>query len=216
MVDIKPIFRCSSLGRIMTSPRSKGELLSEGAKTHIRELLAQHVYETGPFTFWSKETQKGIEVESDSIGLLNRVRGLSLTKNSERITRDGLSGSCDLFDAGRNAGHDIKSSWWAKTFPTTVDAAIDKDYEWQMRGYMALWGADSWEVNYCLVDTPAHLLHPNDPIDPHIVSHIPEKFRLTTWVVKRDEELEKSIFAKIKVAQQFFSDELADFYRTHQ
>ena len=32
------------------------------------------------------------------------------------------------------------------------------DYEWQMRGYMMLWDCDTAIVDYCLVDTPEHLI----------------------------------------------------------
>ena len=49
------------------------------------------------------------------------------------------------------------------------------DYEWQMRGYMMLWDCDTAIVDYCLVDTPEHLIG-YEQRELHIVSHIdPEK-----------------------------------------
>jgi len=36
--------RCSALGKIMTSPRSKSELLSQTAKTYVHELAIEHLY----------------------------------------------------------------------------------------------------------------------------------------------------------------------------
>jgi hypothetical protein len=40
MKDLK--IRCSSIGKIMTSPRSKAELLSATTKTYIKELVLEH------------------------------------------------------------------------------------------------------------------------------------------------------------------------------
>ena len=93
--------RCSSLGRIMTEPRSKSDgPLSIGAKTAIREIAAQAIFGVD-FEISSKYIEKGLEVEDQSIALLNRVRGLSLEKNKERRSNDFITGECDLFDAQR-------------------------------------------------------------------------------------------------------------------
>ena len=85
-------FRCSSIGKLMTEPRSKSEgPLSVGAKTYIRELAAQEIFGVD-FVVSSKAIEKGIECEDDSILLLNKVRGLSLKKNAERKTNDFITG----------------------------------------------------------------------------------------------------------------------------
>ncbi|MFG5780252.1 hypothetical protein ACFIQF_24650, partial [Comamonas sp. J-3] len=162
------LIRCSSLGKIMTDPKTKAEgILSVGAKTYIRELAQQEIFGID-FEFSSKEIEKGLEVEDQSIALLNRVRGLSLAKNTERRSNGLITGECDLYDAERRRGHDLKSSWSAKTFPGWVKDCEDKLYEWQMRGYMMLWDADEWEVNYSLVDTPDRLIG-YEPLQMHVV-----------------------------------------------
>lgn len=213
MRDIK--FRCSSIGKLMTEPKSKAEgPLSVGAKTYIRELVAQELFGV-EFDFWSKEVEKGRLVESAGITLLNTVRGLSLEKNTERRSNDWITGECDLFDAGRRRGHDLKCSWSVKTFPICVADCEDRLYEWQMRGYMALWDADEWEVNYALVDTPENLIG-YEPMPLHIVSHMPEHVRLTTWVVKRDAEKEAAIYEKVKHARAYYQEVIEMFDRTHQ
>ena len=212
MPDIK--FRCSSIGKLMTEPKTKSEgPLSVGAKTYIRELVAQEIFGV-EFEFSSKETTKGNEVEPESIALLNRVRGLDLTKNTERKSNDFITGECDLFDAPGNRGHDLKSSWSIATFPICVKDCEDRLYEWQMRGYMALWDADEWEVNYCLVDTPDRLIG-FEPLQLHCVDHIPESMRLTTWTVTRDLEKEAAIYEKVKHARAYYADVIAEFDRTH-
>jgi hypothetical protein len=208
------LFRCSSIGKLMTEPKTKAEgPLSVGAKTYIRQLAAQEILGV-EFEVYSKQLEKGIQVEPDSIALLNRVRGLSLDKNAERRTNAWLTGECDLFDGPRRRGHDVKSPWSAATFPIAHADCEDKLYEWQMRGYMALWDADAWEVNYCLVNTPENLIG-YEPLQLHVVDHIPEHMRITTWTVKRDLEKEQAIYEKVRHARTYFGEVIAEFARSH-
>ena len=207
-------FRCSSIGKLMTEPRSKSEgVLSVGAKTYIRELAAQEIFGVD-FEVSSKYIEKGIEAEGDSIDLLNSVRGLSLVKNTERRDNEFITGECDLFDDDAKRGHDIKTSWSIATFPIIVADCEDKLYEWQMRGYMALWDAEEWEVNYCLVDTPERLIA-FEPMDLHVVSHLPEWMRVTTWTIKRDLEKEAAIYEKVKAANEYLNLVINEFDQTH-
>jgi len=190
-----------------------GEVLSAGAKTYIRELVQQEILGI-EFEVSTKPMQKGIECEGEAIALLNRVRGLSLAKNTERKSDDWITGECDLFDASRRRGHDLKSAWSAATFPGWPIDAQDSIYEWQMRGYMRLWDAEEWEVNHVLVDTPEGLIG-YEPIQMHIVSHIPEHLRLTTWTVKRDREKEVAMVEKIKAAREYYAAMVDEFAATH-
>ena len=209
------LIRCSSLGKIMTEPKTKTEgTLSVGAKTYIRELAQQEILGVD-FEFSSKETQKGIEVEDQSIALLNRVRGLSLVKNTERKSNGLITGECDLYDAERKRGHDLKSSWSAKTFPGWVVDCEDKLYEWQMRGYLLLWDADEWEVNYALVDTPERLIG-FEPLAMHVVSHIPEHMRLTSWTIQRDFAKERAIAEKVEAAREYYAEVVEEFDHIHR
>jgi hypothetical protein len=67
------LFRCSSIGKLMTEPKTQKEgPLSVGAKTYIRELAAQEILGMD-FEVSSKEMEKGIECEPDAIALLNRA-----------------------------------------------------------------------------------------------------------------------------------------------
>lgn len=217
MRDIR--FRCSAIGKLMTEPKTKAEgPLSVGAKTAIREIAAQDIF-GAVFEISSKEMEKGIATEGDAIALLNRVRGLSLEKNVERRTDDFITGECDLFDAQRRRGHDLKSAWSIATFPICEEDCSGtqrKLYEWQMRGYMRLWDADEWEVNYALVNTPEELVGRFEPAALHFVDHIPEHHRLTTWVVKRDAEKEAQMVEKVKHARAYYAEVIAEFDRTHR
>lgn len=207
--------RCSSIGKLMTEPKTKSEgPLSVGAKTYIRELASQEVFGVD-FEISGKEIEKGIAVEDESIALLNRVRGLSLIKNSERRSDEFITGECDLFDCQRRRGHDLKSSWSVATFPIAVVDCENKLYEWQMRGYMRLWNADEWEVNYALVDTPESLIR-YEPLQLHVVGHIPEHLRLTTWTIRRDHDKEALMVEKVKAARDYYAQVIDEFDRTHR
>lgn len=209
------LFRCSSIGRIMTEPKTKGEgILSVGAKTYIRTRAAQAIFGVD-FEFSSKETEKGIQVEDQGIALLNRVRGLTLAKNAERRKNGWISGECDLYDAPRRRGHDLKCSWSFSTFPIVVIDCEDKLYEWQMRGYMWLWDADEWEVNYALVNTPEDLIR-YEPHSMHFVDHVPEHMRLTTWTIQRDAAKEKLMAERVDAARDYYAEVIEEFAHTHQ
>lgn len=208
------LFRASSIGKMMAEPRTKSEgILSVGARTYIRELAQQEILGMD-FEVSSKEMQKGIEVEDQSIALLNRVRGLSLVKNTERRNNGFISGECDLYDATRKRGHDLKSSWSAKTFPGWVIDCEDKLYEWQMRAYMLLWDADEWEVNYALIDTPERLIG-YEPLQMHCFGHIPEHMRLTSWLIKRDADKEALMLTKVIAAREYLAQAIEEFHQSH-
>ena len=65
--------RSSALGKIMTNPRKKTELLSATCKTYIKELVKEDLfgYKT---TIDSKYLTKGIDMEDTSIDLYNEVQ----------------------------------------------------------------------------------------------------------------------------------------------
>jgi hypothetical protein len=208
------LFRCSSIGKLMTEPKTKSEgPLSVGAKTYIRELVAQEIFGVD-FEVSSKQMEKGNRCEGDSIALLNRVRGLALAKNTERRSNEFITGECDLFDGSRKRGHDLKTSWSIATFPICRTDCEDRLYEWQMRGYLWLWDAGEWEVNYCLVNTPDDLIG-YEPLTLHFVDHIPEHMRLTTWAIRRDAEKEALIAEKVKHARLYYAQVVAEFDKTH-
>jgi hypothetical protein len=209
------LIRCSSIGKLMTEPKTKAEgPLSVGAKTHIRSLVSQAIFGVD-FEVSSKEMEKGVLVEPDGIALLNRVRGLSLVKNTERKSNGWITGECDLFAPVAKRGHDLKCSWSVASFPIAEVDCVDKLYEWQMRGYMWLWDAAEWEVNYALITTPEHLMR-WEPASMHFVDHIPEHMRLTTWTVERDTAKEKAMVEKIKVARDYYADVVAEFVNSHR
>jgi hypothetical protein len=79
---------------------------------------------------------------------------------------------------------------------------------------MRLWDADEWEVNYCLVSTPEHLIG-YEPVTLHFVDHVPERMRVTSWTVRREREKEAAMVEKIKHARTYYAAVVAEFDRLH-
>ena len=66
------LFRCSSLGKLMTESRSKSEVLSETAKTYIQDVFKEK--ELGIYKdFSSRYTDKGIQMEDEAIQFASEV-----------------------------------------------------------------------------------------------------------------------------------------------
>ena len=209
------LFRCSSVGKLMGEPKKEGEVLSETAKTYVRELAAQAIFGVD-FEVSSKQMEKGIECEDAAIALFNRVYGRSLKKNTERRTDDFLTGESDLPDVEEVV--DIKNAWSMATFPLSRDdiaGAQDRLYEFQLRAYCRLWNKPRGRIAYCLVDTPERLIG-FEPLALHIVGHIPERLRVTTWVVERDMAIEARMVEKIKLARDYYAQVIRDFDATHR
>lgn len=188
--------------------------LSAGGKTHVRELVREAIYGFEPADLGTRPILKGRAVEQECIDLLARLTGRPLVKNSERRTNGLITGECDIFDAPMRHGRDIKAPFSMETMPIVLADCYDSGYEWQMQGYEILWDADTWSVDYMLVDTPEELIG-YEPQHLHFVSHIRENLRWTTWTVKRDRALESLIVDKVLAARRYYRQVLNEFDRTH-
>lgn len=153
------LFRASSMGLIMTDPRS-GNGLSETTKSYLKQCHREAKYGRKKF-FSNKYIEKGLKVEEDGITLLSRVKKRYFKKNEERLNNAFITGLPDLFIGesilGCEEGTDIKCSWDLFTFPYEGDK-LDKTYYYQNMSYMALTGAKKWTTTYCLIDTPEQMI----------------------------------------------------------
>lgn len=188
--------------------------LSAGGKTAVRELLREDIYGYVPSQLLTKPVLKGQAVEQQCIDMLARLTGRPLVKNTERRKNGLISGECDIFDAPIRHGRDVKAPYSMESMPITVADAFDSGYEWQMRGYMILWDAEQWSVDYVLVSTPEEFIGIESPA-VHFVDHIPEAHRWTTWLVQRDRALESLISDKVTAARKYWRQALNEFDRTH-
>ena len=193
--------RSSALGKIMTNPRSKKETLSAGCKTYIKELVKEDLFGYKS-TIDSKYLTKGIDLEDTSIDLYNEVHGTLYLKNTERLSNEFITGECDINAEDKII--DIKSSWSLETFPASPDDVNNKDYEWQLRGYMMLYNKPKAELAYCMVSTPDYLLKDWDNLDIHKVDKHDPFLRVTTISFERDRDKERDIIDRVIECGKFY------------
>ena len=124
--------------------------LSETAKNFIFETWLKKEYGFSE-NISTKQIQKGIEAEDESLMLLSEITGRVLIKNQKHFISDCglLSGTPDTIEDGTVI--DVKSSWSPYTF---MKADLKSIYEWQLRAYMILTNTQKAELSYCLVDMP--------------------------------------------------------------
>lgn len=155
------LFRASSIGNLMTEPKSKADKdagnLSETAITHLIDIYVSEKY--GRKTdVTNKYVEKGLQVEEDAITLYSRVKKQFFKKNEEHLSNGYVKGTPDLFIGETiqtaNTIIDIKSSWDIFTFFRVKVKKINPLYYWQLQTYMALTGAKNAILAYCLVNTP--------------------------------------------------------------
>ena len=130
--------------------------LSDTAKAFVRKVWLRN--EKGIVKdIKSKFLDKGTFNEEEAITLISDVDGVMYFKNDERRQNEDHSGECDVIKEidSKRVVHDVKCSWDAETF---LNSKPSTDYEWQGRIYMELWDADEFQLRYCLVDCPDHLV----------------------------------------------------------
>jgi hypothetical protein len=162
--------------------------------------------------------EKGKYCEDQGIDLYNSVFLYDLKKveSSERRSNGIITGEPDLIAATSGKGVDIKVAWSLLTFPLTEDQAGKKDYEWQARGYMCLFDLPVWEIAYCALDTPDHLLKPWDDPAIHVIdSSIPMHHRITIARYERDLTIEKEMLDKCAKANAWIESAIKEFAETH-
>ena len=192
----------SSLGKLMTTPKSKTENLSQGAKTYIRQVAKQDFFQYR-VELDNKYINKGKDQEQDSIDLLNAVRFTNYKKNDVRIENEYMTGECDILVDDRVI--DIKTSWNLETWPATPGEAHDNDYEWQGRAYLMLYEREIFELVFCIVTTKDEFLNQWEQIDLHRVDHIAPEKRITSVIYERDLEKEELIREKLIFANEYYS-----------
>lgn len=154
-------FRCHALGKLMTSPRDKKAAISKTTQTYLREIWIQEIYKRKK-DISNKYTEKGLQVEDKAITRYCLSANEYLEKNDQRIENEFLQGEPDVFHGDEIMKAtmivDAKSCWDIFTFYAKQDEGIDKNYWWQLQGYMAITGAPKATLAYALEDTPQTLI----------------------------------------------------------
>jgi hypothetical protein len=215
------LFRCSSLGKLMTDPRTKSETLSETAKSYIQDLFKER--ELGIYKeFSSRYTDKGLEMEDEAIQFASEILNWDfVVKNETRFNNEWLTGEPDINTDSLLA--DIKCSWNGSTFPLFDETLKNKDYYYQLQGYMQLTGHDTSELVYCLMNTPLQIvedeirrqhwklnlieedLEVRDAVQKmHNFDHIPNELRVKRFIVQKDEAAQQKIKERVEVAREYY------------
>ena len=143
--------RASACGKIMGV---KG--LGKTGESYCQQWLKQTLYNRKK-EFSNKYTQKGIEIEDNSIDFISEhLEYGMLIKNEAHFENDFMTGTPDVILNDRLI--DVKNSWDCFTFPLFDKEIPNKDYYWQAQCYMALTGRHFYELIYVLSDTPLHLI----------------------------------------------------------
>ena len=214
--------RCSALGKLMTAPRNKSEVLSQTAKSYIQELVLEHKFGIKK-EFSSRYTDKGLQCEDEAISLVNDVLELGfIFKNEEHFNNDWITGTPDV-----NTNEillDVKCSYEAHTFPFFETEIPTKDYFYQLQGYMWLTNKNEALLCYCLINTPLEIVEDEvrrehwkqfkiDEVaeireyveKKHNFNQIPNASRIKTFKVERDETVIWEIQNKVEQARIYFN-----------
>jgi hypothetical protein len=205
----------------MTNPRTKGELLSQTAKTYIEEQVLRAKYGVIK-TFSSRYTDKGNLVEDEAIEMASNALEMGfLYKNHEHFENEWLTGTPDVNT--NDILLDVKSSWDATTFPFFATEIPTKDYYYQLQGYLELTGKTDALLVYCLVNTPiqmvedeirrahwaAQLLEENydlrdEVLKRHNFDHIPLNRRVKVFKVEKDEQVVNEIKERVELCREYY------------
>lgn len=207
--------------------------LSEGAKTYLTEVFINKMYGREK-DIESKYITKGLRVEEESITLYSLFANEFYKKNEENISNEFLTGTPDLY-VGKSIDKaekiiDVKSSWDIFTFFANHPDKIKKMYYYQLQGYMALTGAQSAVLAYCLTDTPYELVEDAKRklmwkmgvIDPTVnkdyleackkiedissYPDIPNEKKVITVDIKRDDLVIEEMYEKVKQSRSWIQN----------
>lgn len=142
-------------------------------------------------------------------------------KNTEFFENDFLTGTPDVNTD--TCLLDVKSSYDASTFPFFAEEIPNKDYMYQLQGYMALTGKRKSILAYCLVNTPYdivedeirrahwkhHLIDESEDLRSeveakHVFDHIPMEKRIKTFDVRYDKDIVKAIYDRVKECRVYY------------
>ena len=216
--------RCSQIGQIMSEPRSKKDkeagLLSKTAQSYCKDWLKEQIYSRRK-EFTSKYTDKGNIMEDNSIDVISDHLGLGmLLKNEQRSENGIMTGTPDIIT--KELIIDVKNSWDCFTFPLFAEEIPNKDYYYQLQGYMNLTGKWKAKLIYVLSNTPDHLIDREayyycknngyDEVDNDILTefydkmtydNIDSEYRIKIFDIERDQEVINEINAQVEKCRNY-------------
>ena len=209
------LFRCSSLHKLIGDGRSKAAVISDTAKSAIRDIVKEDLYGFRSFT-GNQYTQKGNLLEDLAIEMSGKMRLRNYQKHVGRVENELITGECDVLDLKNKLIIDTKCTWDIGTHPFFADEAMERvkkaGYDVQMQAYMWLYGCDVANIDFWLFPCPPELLNGWDDIDQlvHLVEKIDIRERKTTVVIERDEAIIQKIKDKVPHCQEYYAKLFAE------
>lgn len=209
------LFRCSSLHKLIGDGRSKAAVISDTAKSAIRDIVKEDLYGFRSFT-GNQYTAKGNLLEDLAIEMSGKMRFRNYQKHVGRVENELITGECDVLDLERKLIIDTKVTWDIGTHPFFQDEAMEKvkkaGYDVQMQAYMWLYDCEVAHVDFWLFPCPPELLKDWDDIDQlvHLVEAIDIRERKTTVTIERDEAVIQKIKDKIPHCQNYYEQLFAE------
>ena len=209
------LFRCSSLHKLIGDGRSKAAVISDTAKSAIRDIVKEDLYGFRSFT-GNQYTQKGNLLEDLAIEMSGKMRLRNYQKHVGRVENELITGECDVLDLKNKLIIDTKCTWDIGTHPFFADEAMEKvkkaGYDVQMQAYMWLYGCDVANIDFWLFPCPPELLNGQDDIDQlvHLVEKIDIRERKTTVTIERDEAVIQKIKDKVPHCQEYYAKLFAE------
>ena len=194
--------RASALGKLMTSPRSKSETLSQTTKSYLEEWVKEQIYAVKK-QINSKYIQKGLALEDTAIEFYSVAENKSfMIKNLDHFEDDFFTGTPDcIFE---DVVYDFKTSWDCYTFPL-FDEVPDMGYYYQLQVYMHLIGLKKAKLVYTLQDTPDYLTYE----EPVSYSHVENKYRIKEFDIDYDPQVIETAKAKIIECRDYVKELLS-------
>lgn len=211
-----PIFRCrcSALGQLMTPAKAKSGGLSETAKSMLTLWYKEQLYGRKK-EIASKYMTKGNECEDASIEYLNTLYSTNYKKNEDHFGDDYIHGTPDIITEDEIL--DIKNSWDFSTFPLFSSYLPNRDYMYQLQGYLMLTGKRKGSIVYTLMDLPDEQIEweyrrsgGSGLVTPEFKTNykyndLPTELRVKRFDVEYDEALATAVLDKVEEARKFIS-----------
>ncbi len=220
----------------MTEPKLKADKeagnLSETTKSYLVDVYVTEKYGREP-EIQSKYIEKGLAAEDDSITLYSRLKKAFYKKNETTLKNEYIKGTPDLYEGESITNAEVvidrKTSWDVFSFFRTKAKDLNSDYFYQLQGYLALTGAHTAKLVYCLVDTPELLINDEkrrlmykmgvatdlneeylkaaEELDKSMrFEDIPINERVYEVIIPRDEDVITKMYDKVKKARLYLAD----------
>ena len=188
--------RASAIGEIMGNAKKAGDL-SSTCITYLKKWYANRAYQYKE-DIRSKYFTKGNLCEGEAIAVCSIMFGELFEKNDEYFSEHPfIEGTPDVLT--ENLVIDTKCPWDGATFLDAITNDIDKDYEFQLHGYMELTGRKEAKLCYVLLDTPKECNYGKEVI----FSNVDIEKRFFSFYLQYDSNIIKALEEKVNKCREW-------------